>query len=489
MLNIFQGDEPMLKKYFNNFLHYAVLVVLIITFIYGVLYLMYTVRSSKSIFIIAFIAVVYLSLFFYYNKYKVKINSKLASISILRLLIYIIITGFILRLMWIILVPTYPVSDFSLIYEVAGQASSGIFDSFKGTAYFARFSHNTVTILLLSVFYKFTDNPLFLIKLFNVICQTVGIYALYLASSELFGKNRALISASIIAFFPPFIMYSSQIMSENIAMPFYILSVYFFLKASKEVKSIYLVILSGVLLSTANMFRMVGIIFITAYVVYSLVYKGLKEGSKNSAIILAAYLIPLYLVSQSLILANITETHLWKPKESSFTSMLRGSNIQYRGRWNEEDASLPEKYKYDMEKVNDAAKEIVIERLTTTPLPKLLGHFVTKISTQWGMGDFGAPGWTISHSKDSIVSGALKYNYHELNFIIQLMFLTLLIRVFKALLKKDYINNEQINFLYILFGGFVLLYMISENQERYAFIVCWLFIIFGTRDKSSKQLI
>jgi hypothetical protein len=479
----------MLKKYFNSFLHYAVLIVLTMAFIYGVTHLIYTVRSSKSIYFIVFIAAVYLSLIFCYKKWQVKIKAKLASISTAKLLSYIIIAGFIIRLIWIILVPTYPVSDFSAMYDSAASASKGDFSSFKGTAYFARFTHSTITILYFSVFYKFTENPLFLIKVFNVIWQTAAIYALYLVSNELFGKTRALFSASIIAFFPSFIMYSSQVMSENIAIPVYIFSIYLFLKATEEVKGIYLLILSGILLSTANLFRMVGVIFIIACIVYLFIYKGLKISLKKGSIVLASYLIPLYLVSQSLIMLNITETHLWKPKESSFTSILRGSSVKYHGRWNEEDAALPETYNYDMEKVNEAAKEIVIRRLTTTPFPTLLGHFVNKISMQWGIGDFGATGWTISHSKDSTFSGTLKYNFHELSFIIQLMFLTLLIRAFKALLKKDYINNEHINFLYILFGGFVLLYMISENQERYAFIVSWLFTIFGTRSKNTKQLI
>lgn len=476
----------MFKKYFSNFLHYAVIIALIFPFRYGISHLLYLAYSSRSRIFIIFAFIVYLTIIFYYKNWNSMLQRKLASFSTAKLLCHIIVIGFILRLLWILSVPTTPVSDFKEMYEAARQVSISNFSSFHGTSYFARFTHSTVTTLFFSIFYKFSDNPLFLIKLSNVVFQTVAIYALYLVSKKLFGKDKALCSSLVIALFPPFIMYTSQVMSENIAMPLYIFSIYFFITGVKEEKEQYF-LFTGLFLSAANMFRMVGVIFITAYIVYNFIYKEIKTGLKTNFIIICAYLIPLYLVSQGLMMAYVTETHLWKPKESNFTSILRGSSIEYHGRWNEEDASLPEKYNYDMEKVNEAAKEIVIKRLTTTPINKLAGHFITKLSMQWGIGDFAAPGWTIDNAKDSAVTSFLKYYYYELCFIIQLAYLTMLIRTFIALFKKEYTGNEQMNFFYILFGGFVLLYLISENQERYAFIVSWLFIIFQARTCSQRN--
>jgi hypothetical protein len=474
----------MVKKHFNTFLYYAVFLVLTLPMLFGVLYLGFSAISMGSNLRAAIILITYILIILGYQKYKTNIKNKLLSFNSIKLLTFIIITGFTLRLLWIILVPTTPVSDFQLIYETGGLVHNKNFSSLQGTAYFARFTHNVVSILYYSVFYSFTDNPLFLIKLSNVICQTAVIYALYLIVKKLFDEKRALLSAAFIAFFPPFIMYSSAITSENIALPLYLFSIYLFLCSVKDNKGMPFLILSGVLLSFANMFRMVGVIFIIAYVVYNIIYKKIKISLKNSLLLVAAYFIPLFLVSQTLLMTNITDTHLWKPKESSFTSMLRGSNIKYHGRWNEEDAALPEKYKYDMEKVNAEAKRIVIERMTTTPLPQLAGHFISKIAMQWGMGDFGSSGWTIPHSENRLLGKVLKNYYHEINFLIQLIYLTMLIRIIRALLQRDYADIEEVNFFYILFGGFVLLYLISENQERYAFIVSWIFVILQTRFKN-----
>lgn len=466
----------MFKKYFNNFLHYAVIIALLFPFRFGISHLLYLANSSKSKAFIVVITLMFLFSIYYYNRGHKKLKVNFDSINDKKLLPTIIISAFILRLLWIIAVPTQPVSDFELIYQTAGQASAGNFTSFQGIAYFARFTHNVVTVLYFSIFYKFTANPLFLIKFSNVIFQTASIYALYLVAKQLFNKEKALLCAIIMAFFPPFIMYTSEIMSENLAMPIYLFSIYLFLRGIDTDKNKFFII-SGVLLSAANMFRMVGIIFIIAYIVYNFIYKGIKLGLKNNVITLASYLIPLYLVSQSLISAGVTDTHLWKPKESNFTSILRGSSIQYNGRWNVEDASLPEKYNYDMDKVNAAAKEIVIKRYTTTPFLKLTSHFINKLSMQWGIGDFGASGWTIQNADNTSVGSALKYRYYEIYFVTQLIYLIMLIRIFIVMLKKDYVQIEKINFFYILFGGFILLYLISENQERYSFIVSWIFII------------
>jgi len=53
----------------------------------------------------------------------------------------------------------------------------------------------------------------------------------------------------------------------------------------------------------------------------------------------------------------------------------------------------------------------------------------------------------------------------------------LLVLSLKGILSKDF--PEEINFFYILLGGFILLYLMTEVQGRYSFIIGWIFVIFA----------
>ncbi|SKA79146.1 Dolichyl-phosphate-mannose-protein mannosyltransferase [Clostridium sp. USBA 49] len=474
----------MLKNFFNIFLRYAIMFVLILCFAFSFIYILFNIYSMKHKVIGIFIILICLGIIYFYKKYKNNIKYKLKNINNKKLLLYIVITAFILRFLWIIIVPTKPISDFKVMYEYAKEAAQGNYYGFHDYAYFARFTHDIITVLYFSLFYKMMDNPLFIVKFCNVICQTAAVYAMYLTVREILNEERALISAFILAFFPPFIMYTSQTMSENMAVPLYIFSVYFFIAAIKGRKNNAYFILSGAFLSFANMFRMVGAVFVIAYIMYNIIYIGLKGGIKNSILLIIGFAIPFYLVSQSLLNANITETHLWNPKEPSITSILKGTNIEHHGMYNEEDANIPIKLNHDPQKIKEVSKEIIIKRLTTTPKPKLIFHYIKKIAMQWGMGDFRAFVWT---TDEVFGKNIFKNIIHEVSIFTQIIYITILIRIFSALKNNDYMEIKEMNFFYILFGGFVLLFLITEFQERYAFIISWIFVIFTTRTSNLNR--
>jgi uncharacterized membrane protein len=60
----------------------------------------------------------------------------------------------------------------------------------------------------------------------------------------------------------------------------------------------------------------------------------------------------------------------------------------------------------------------------------------------------------------------------------QLFFFVLMLLSYIGLYNKNqYLKNNIINLFYIIFCGYALLYLITESQDRYSFIVCWLFVI------------
>lgn len=300
---------------------------------------------------------------------KLKIDCFIAFIKNLDLK-YILLIALFLRLIWVLLIPTKPFSDFAVMYNYAKDAAAGKYYGFYGIGYFARFAHDSITVLYFSLFYHITSDPLIIVKLLNVVLQTLAVYYIYKLVLELFkDKIRANYSALLLAIFPPFVLFVSQTMSENMAMPFYIAAVFYFFKGlhAKGKSSIYYFVLCGILLSMANMFRMVGVVVLIAFAVYLLFYEGYKKFFTRYPIILISFCFVFFIVSQSLVSAGVLETQLWNSKEPAITSVLKGTNIQYNGAYNDEDASLPIKLNYDSAAIKKAATEIIKKRLTTTP--------------------------------------------------------------------------------------------------------------------------
>jgi len=392
------------------------------------------------------------------------------------IILYILLLGFFLRLLWVLLVPSKPISDFELMYNSAASVAQGNYEVFQGTSYFARFSHNTIAVLYYSIFYNFTKNPLLIIKIFNVFFQTMAVYAMYLLIHELYNdKKIARYSAFFMSIFPPFIMYCGQVVSENMAIPFYILSVYYYFKSLHKEKSWLLAILAGLLLSIGNLFRMVGMVFVIAYLMYTLIYEGYKKFFITYIPLLLAFLIPLWLTSYSLLHKNITDTHLWNSKEPYHTSILKGTNIKTLGRWNEEDAILPDKFNYDTEMVKEASIKVIKERLTSTPVYVLLPFYIGKLVFQWGLGDYGAFGWTVPTADSTLITNFLNSNEAMIMVICNFALVILLLKILKKINKSQTLQSFDYFFI-ILFAGYVLLYLITEMQPRYAFIVAWIFI-------------
>jgi hypothetical protein len=397
-------------------------------------------------------------------------------ISIYSRLIPIIAFAFLMRLLWIINVDTVPFSDFGLIYDFGRSFASGDYYMFKGTEYIARFSHLTVFVVYTGFIHMLSEKPLFIMKLVNVILSTASVYIIFLLCCEIYScRKKGLYSALAAAFFPPFIMYTSVCSTESIAMPFFLTSLYIFILVIKGKIKVYWLLFSGVMLSVGNLFRVVGPVILIAYIMYIIIYYNSKKIMQPCICLLISFLIPLYAVNTVLLKLQITEYSIWKGREPSVTSILKGTNIKHGGGWNEEDAALPERYNYDYDAVSKASKELIKERLTATPLPVLTKFYITKFTNQWAHGDFAAQFW--STEKVTNVNQAVILSKYT-SFYNQAFYLILFMIVYLGLFNKKLLaENPVVNLFYILFCGFGLLYLITEMQPRYAYIVSWIFIV------------
>lgn len=393
-------------------------------------------------------------------------------------ILLILLLSFILRGLWLLNINTMPISDFRVIYEVAQGLLEGNKSAFWGIGYLGRFPHLTIMSLYMSFMIKvFPVNNILAMKFVNLLFGVLTVYLIYLLAKEIFNsKKLGLYAAGLASFFPPLVTFVGILCTENIAIPFYLLSTYLFILVVKNKKSKYYLILSGVMLSIGNLFRMVATIMVIAFGIYLLIYTKDKlfERIKRVGLYLLPYLLVLFTVSSTLQGIGVTEFPLWKGSEPKITSILKGTNIENFGRWNEEDASIVTKYNYDYEKIDKASKEIIKERLTTTNALKLSGFYIFKFAMQWSIGDFEGA----YLSKLEMPEDAVKVSISI--WFVEVIYGCIMILVFLGLYnRRKRTDDSEINLLYIILCGYGLMYLVTEAQGRYSLIIAWTFIIFA----------
>lgn len=416
---------------------------------------------------------------------------KSEKIKITHKVLIILLVGIILRILWLININTLPYSDFETLYTAAVNLTNGNNDAFTGVNYIARFPHLSYMIVYMAMIIKIFGEGLIAIKIGNLIFSVITMYLVYKISLEVFdSENLALVSLSISALFAPMVTYVGVLATENIAIPLYLASIYFFILYVKEKISVNKLIICGICIGIGNLFRMVGVIMVVAYILYIFIFtnKNIVSKIKASLFIIVTFYLVLFAGSGLLKTLNITEVNLWKGTEPKSTNILKGTNIESFGRFNEEDATLPEKYNWDYEKVDAASKAIIKERLTTTPPLRLGVFYAGKFVGQWVQGDMSGVSWSETGAEDIkfVMSANAKV-------VFQLVYVGLIILCLASLFNKKRIYGDDLlmNLFYMILCGYGISYLVTEMQGRYAYILCWLFIILATSgvEKLYKKIV
>lgn len=393
-------------------------------------------------------------------------------------LLIVLSFGALIRILWLINIKTVPVSDFNTIYETAKEVLKGDYSMMWGTEYIARFPHLTVMVMYMAFMLKFFTHALFAMKIVNLIMGIITIYLIYLIAKLVFEKiEYGIIGALIATIFPPFVTYTGVLCTENIAIPFYLASIYIFLLACKKKIHPSMFIVSGALLSVGNLFRMVATVTIVAFIMYIVIYTDFKfkEKIKSIIMVVVSFALILFIVSSTLKSYKVTENNLWKGREPAITNILKGTNMETGGRWSPEDAIIPEKYNFDEDKIKEACTNIIIDRFKNATPMQIGKFYLEKYTTQWMDGDMSGVFWSQSNVKDSDI--LIKFNFGG-KFIIQIISSVVILLIFIGLFnKKRYRKYSGINLFYIIFCGYGLSYLITENQSRYAYIVSFAFVI------------
>lgn len=468
---------------FNKFLNLSLKVLFIIVILgaFGELYpnihsfKLLSLSCSLGIAILTF--AIYYILKHNYNKYLI-----ISSIFFL---------GFLIRFIWFFSIDSLPSSDFNTIYLYAMSLLKGDTSVFKGTSYIARFPHLTVTVLYFSLIQDLFKNALSALRFINVIFSAINMILIFFISKEVFqNEKKSIWTLFISAVYPPMIIYNNVYCTENMALPLFLLSVLLFLKSFSRQNKFALLTASILMLSLANLFRPVAFIFLTAYIMYVFIY--FKENFKIKLIMLCSiilsFVLPIIIVSYTLISLKIIENPLWHGKEPSSTSILKGTNLETYGRWSEEDSVLFDKFNGDYDLIDSEAKRLIKERLFNTSLKDLAKLYIVKYSLQWSSGDFGGIdlteyGLIKGYNKDFYLSLMGKTQGRMLIKLsddgaayVQIIYIFMVILTYIGFYKRTSIKNLKIDLFYILFCGFAIQCLITESQDRYTYAVSWIFI-------------
>jgi len=461
------------EKYLNIFMRISLLIIFIGMIIGNIFSISTEIYKNKFvlsnfniILIIMYILTILIDIFIL----KSKISKK-------KKIILIMLFGTVLRVFWLLNINTPIVSDYLTMYNSAKQLLNGNFYELYGFGYFARFPHLIPSLIYMSFLIKlFPTSHLIVYKFINLIFSIFSMFLIYIISKKILKTEKGQLICLIIAsIFPAFIAYISTYCTENLVIWTYLIGILLLfntikLDEFKDRKNILkeniLLLITGIILGIANLFRAIAIVILIAVCVYIIFFKKNRR-IINCLCVVLGYIFITCLVSSILLFTGIIERPLYDAVEPSITSILKGTNIESNGMWNEQDG----KYINDNlknENFENECKEYVVNRIKETPIIKIITLLIKKIGIMWGNGSNGGVYWATLGTN---------YNLHIIDVFYNIFNIGILTFSIIGLKNNE---NKLINFMYILIGGYILVFSIIEIQPRYSFIVSYLFIWFSS---------
>lgn len=178
------------------------------------------------------------------------------------ILLAVMTLSLVVRLSYVVVIPTEPTSDFKALYEAAQASSMGDFSwSHVSGGYFYNWCYQIPFVLYESIIFKLFPS-IFALKLLNVFFM-VGInYLLYRIGQFFLSDKAALCVAFIYAVFPGAIMYTSVLTNQHISLFFLLLGVMILLCS----KQWWGLLLSGIILAISDLMRPETIVILAAFI-------------------------------------------------------------------------------------------------------------------------------------------------------------------------------------------------------------------------------
>ena len=367
-----------------------------------------------------------------------------------KIIIFLFLFAFVIRIGVILWIDTPVISDFKTMLDASKELVNGT-DAYKSMPYFICWGYQMGHVIYQAILLNIINSITFL-KIVNAIVTSSTVIMIYLIGKELSNTKAAIIISIIYSIFLFPLLLNTVLTNQLLPMLLILIAIYLWMKKKKENKLMPVII--GILLGISNMLRSETIVIIIAFVLYTIFLMIKKENRKaliiNLCLIIISYFTLTTATSFALKATDISPSGL-ENKNSSW-KFLEGLNIETRGQYSEDDAV---KYSYDKKKTTKELKKRIQEEWQQYPL-----LFAKKTKILWLNSDLSWPLGHIENQED------LKL-YEGINQIFIYFFVIMSLLSAITLFKKTY-KKEQILILLILFVYFGV-YLFIEVMPRYAY--------------------
>ncbi|HLC56887.1 MAG TPA: glycosyltransferase family 39 protein [Candidatus Nanoarchaeia archaeon] len=121
-------------------------------------------------------------------------------------------------------------------------------------------------VISISYIFKNMEIIYFIFKIINAILSSLIIFPAWLIAKEFFDKKKSFLIASLIGIMPPFFVFSSYILSENLFFPLFLFTIYFIYKSFNDNK-IRWDVLAGIFLGLSYLTRILALSLIPTIVI------------------------------------------------------------------------------------------------------------------------------------------------------------------------------------------------------------------------------
>lgn len=367
-----------------------------------------------------------------------------------KIIIFLFLFAFVIRIGVILWIDTPVISDFKTMLDASKELVNGT-DAYKSMPYFICWGYQMGHVIYQAILLNIINSITFL-KIVNAIVTSSTVIMIYLIGKELSTTKAAIIISIIYSIFLFPLLLNTVLTNQLLPMLLILIAIYLWMKKKKENKLMPVII--GILLGISNMLRSETIVIIIAFVLYTIFLMIKKENRKaliiNLCLIIISYFTLTTATSFALKATDISPSGL-ENKNSSW-KFLEGLNIETRGQYSEDDAI---KYSYDKKKTTKELKKRIQEEWQQYPL-----LFAKKTKILWLNSDLS---WSLGHIENQ---EDLKL-YEGINQIFIYFFVIMSLLSAITLFKKTY-KKEQILILLILFVYFGV-YLFIEVMPRYAY--------------------
>lgn len=398
----------------------------------------------------------------------------------------VIITAlcFLLGLLWIILIPIEPFSDYKTYWDCAVSIANG--QEIYSTEYVAMYPHILGYSSFLALFIEIFGEHVLVGVLLGLILSCLSGLLIYSICLDAAGLSGAVLAGGLWALYPGRIMLGSLIFSEPLYTCLLLLFIWLLLALRKKQDKIKNRIVPallwglglGLLLAAINAVRPISAILIIALLLWLLLLRG---GEMKEGVLWRFWILLLVALALSFQLSGkLWDTRLEKilgeePAGLPIYNLYVGFNMDTLGQWSSEDMDLLFEYRrQEGGSAPEAQKSMlphVLERLQSDNLD--LGRlFSAKLFTFLGNDELGGYTYRFTRSEGFVKICMVICNC----FYYMLLFLALggLGRLWRGWSDSAFLMLP----LYTL--GLTLAHMLIEVSSRYHYSLIPMFIIFAS---------